>query len=95
MYDDPQVNPQPEDDHGNVDPSGPRSCYDGSKRYGEAMLRAYKEEHGLEIRIVRVFNTYGPRMRLDDGRVIPNFIKQALTSEDVTVYGDGSQTRSF
>jgi len=95
VYGDPEVNPQPEDYHGNVDPFGPRSCYDESKRYGEAMLRAYKEEHGLDIRIARIFNTYGPRMRLDDGRVIPNFIQQALTGTDLTVYGDGSQTRSF
>ncbi|QCC51761.1 UDP-glucuronic acid decarboxylase family protein [Halapricum salinum] len=95
VYGDPEVNPQPEDYRGNVDPFGPRSCYDESKRYGEAMLRAYKEEHGLNIRIARIFNTYGSRMRLDDGRVIPNFIQQALTSKDLTVYGDGSQTRSF
>ena len=95
VYGDPEVNPQPEDYRGNVDPFGPRSCYDESKRYGEAMLRAYLEEHGLNIRIARIFNTYGSRMRLDDGRVIPNFIQQALTSKDLTVYGDGSQTRSF
>jgi len=95
VYGDPEVNPQPEDYRGNVDPFGPRSCYDESKRYGEAMLRAYKEEHGLDIRIARIFNTYGPRMRLDDGRVIPNFIRQALTGQDLTVYGDGTQTRSF
>jgi dTDP-glucose 4,6-dehydratase len=95
VYGDPEVNPQPEDYRGNVDPFGPRSCYDESKRYGEAMLRAYKEEHGLNIRIARIFNTYGSRMRLDDGRVIPNFIRQALTGADLTVYGDGSQTRSF
>mgnify|MGYP006283610475 FL=1 len=95
VYGDPEVNPQPEDYRGNVDPFGPRSCYDESKRYGEAMLRAYKEEHGLNIRIARIFNTYGSRMRLDDGRVIPNFIQQALTGKDLTIYGDGSQTRSF
>ena len=95
VYGDPEVNPQPEDYRGNVDPFGPRSCYDESKRYGEAMLRAYLEEHGLNIRIARIFNTYGSRMRLDDGRVIPNFIQQALTGKDLTVYGDGSQTRSF
>jgi dTDP-glucose 4,6-dehydratase len=95
VYGDPEVNPQPEDYRGNVDPYGPRSCYDESKRYGEAMVRAYRDEHGLDVRVARIFNTYGPRMRLDDGRVIPNFMKQALTGRDLTVYGDGSQTRSF
>ena len=95
VYGDPEVNPQPEDYRGNVDPYGPRSCYDESKRYGESLVRAYRDKHGLDVRVARIFNTYGPRMRLDDGRVIPNFVKQALTGEDLTVYGDGEQTRSF
>lgn len=95
VYGDPEVNPQPEEYRGNVDPYGPRSCYDESKRYGEALVRAYHDRHDLEVRVARIFNTYGTRMRLDDGRVIPNFMKQAITGEDLTVYGDGSQTRSF
>jgi dTDP-glucose 4,6-dehydratase len=95
VYGDPEVNPQPEDYRGNVDPYGPRSCYDESKRYGESLVRAYRDKHGLNVRVARIFNTYGPRMRLDDGRVIPNFMQQALTGQDLTVYGDGSQTRSF
>jgi dTDP-glucose 4,6-dehydratase len=95
VYGDPEVNPQPEDYRGNVDPYGPRSCYDESKRYGESLVRAYRDEHDLDVRVARIFNTYGPRMRLDDGRVIPNFMKQALTGQDLTVYGDGEQTRSF
>lgn len=95
VYGDPEVNPQPEDYRGNVDPYGPRSCYDESKRYGESLVRAYRDEHELDVRVARIFNTYGPRMRLDDGRVIPNFVRQALTGEDLTVYGDGEQTRSF
>lgn len=95
VYGDPEVNPQPEEYRGNVDPYGPRSCYDESKRYGEAMVRAYREKHGLNVRVARIFNTYGPRMRLDDGRVIPNFVQQALTGDDLTVHGDGEQTRSF
>jgi len=95
VYGDPEVNPQPEDYRGNVDPYGPRSCYDESKRYGESLVRAYRDKHGLDVRVARIFNTYGPRMRIDDGRVIPNFIGQALTGEDLTVYGDGEQTRSF
>lgn len=95
VYGDPEVNPQPESYRGNVDPYGPRSCYDESKRYAESMIRSYRDEHDLDVRIARVFNTYGTRMRLDDGRVIPNFLKQALTGEALTVYGDGSQTRSF
>jgi len=95
VYGDPEVNPQPEDYRGNVDPYGPRSCYDESKRYGESLVRAYREEHDLDVRVARIFNTYGPRMRIDDGRVIPNFVRQALTGEDLTVYGDGEQTRSF
>jgi dTDP-glucose 4,6-dehydratase len=95
VYGDPEVNPQPEGYRGNVDPYGPRSCYDESKRYGESLVRAYHDEHDLDVRVARIFNTYGPRMRLDDGRVIPNFVRQALTGEDLTVYGDGKQTRSF
>jgi len=95
VYGDPEVNPQPEDYRGNVDPYGPRSCYDESKRYGEALVRAYRDEHDLDVRVARIFNTYGPRMRIDDGRVIPNFMTQALTGQELTVYGDGSQTRSF
>ena len=95
VYGDPEVNPQPESYRGNVDPYGPRSCYDESKRYGESLVRAYRDKHDLDVRVARIFNTYGPRMRLDDGRVIPNFMKQALTGEDLTVYGDGEQTRSF
>jgi dTDP-glucose 4,6-dehydratase len=95
VYGDPEVNPQPEDYRGNVDPYGPRSCYDESKRYGESLLRAYRDEHGLIVRIARIFNTYGSRMRLDDGRVIPTFIRQALVGEPLTVHGDGEQTRSF
>jgi len=95
VYGDPELNPQPESYRGNVDCFGPRACYDESKRYGEAMVRAYRDEHDLDIRIARIFNTYGPRMRLDDGRVVPTFIRQALRGEDLTVHGDGSQTRSF
>jgi dTDP-glucose 4,6-dehydratase len=95
VYGDPEVNPQPEDYRGNVDSYGPRSCYDESKRYGESLVRAYRDKHDLDVRVARIFNTYGPRMRLDDGRVIPNFMKQALTQQNLTVYGDGSQTRSF
>jgi len=95
VYGDPEVNPQPESYRGNVDSYGPRSCYDESKRYGESLVRAYRDKHDLDVRVARIFNTYGPRMRLDDGRVIPNFMKQALTGRDLTVYGDGEQTRSF
>jgi len=95
VYGDPEVNPQPEDYRGSVDPYGPRSCYDESKRYGESLVRGYRDKHGLDVRVARIFNTYGPRMRLDDGRVIPNFVKQALTGQNLTVYGDGEQTRSF
>jgi len=95
VYGDPEVNPQPEDYRGNVDSYGPRSCYDESKRYGESLVRAYRDQHDLDVRVARIFNTYGPQMRLDDGRVIPNFVKQALTGEDLTVYGDGEQTRAF
>lgn len=95
VYGDPLVHPQREDYAGNVDPIGPRGVYDEAKRYAEALTMAYHRAHGLETRIVRIFNTYGPRMRLDDGRVVPNFIGQALRGEPLTVYGDGSQTRSF
>lgn len=95
VYGDPQVNPQPETYWGNVNPIGPRGVYDEAKRFAEAMTLAYQRYHGLETRIVRIFNTYGPRMRLNDGRVVPNFIYQALTNKPLTVYGDGSQTRSF
>jgi dTDP-glucose 4,6-dehydratase len=95
VYGDPQVNPQPETYWGHVNPIGPRGVYDEAKRFAEAMTMAYQRYHGLDTRIVRIFNTYGPRMRLNDGRVVPNFIYQALTSQPLTVYGDGSQTRSF
>jgi dTDP-glucose 4,6-dehydratase len=95
VYGDPQVHPQPETYWGNVNPVGPRGAYDEAKRFAEAMTMAYQRIHGLETRIVRIFNTYGPRMRLDDGRVVPNFVGQALRREALTVYGDGSQTRSF
>jgi len=95
VYGDPLVNPQPEDYWGNVNPVGPRGCYDESKRYAEAMAMAYQRAHGLDTRIVRIFNTYGPRMRAHDGRAIPEFINQALDGAPLTVHGDGSQTRSF
>jgi dTDP-glucose 4,6-dehydratase len=95
VYGDPQVSPQPETYWGNVNPIGPRGVYDEAKRYAEAMTMAYHNYHGLDTRIVRFFNTYGPRMRLNDGRVVPNFIRQALLGEPLTVYGDGSHTRSF
>lgn len=95
IYGNPQVHPQTEDYAGNVDTIGPRGVYDEAKRYAEALTMAYHRAHGLETRIVRIFNTYGPRMRLDDGRAVPNFIGQALRGEPLTVYGDGSQTRSF
>ena len=95
VYGDPLVHPQPETYWGNVNPIGPRSVYDEAKRFAEAMTMAYHREHGLETRIVRIFNTYGPRMSLDDGRVVPNFIGQALRGEAITVYGGGQQTRSF
>jgi len=94
-YGDPLVHPQTEDYWGNVNPIGPRGVYDEAKRFAEAMTMAYHRYHGVDTRIVRIFNTYGPRMRLADGRVVPNFIAQALTGEALTVYGDGSQTRSF
>jgi dTDP-glucose 4,6-dehydratase len=94
-YGDPQVHPQSEDYWGNVNPVGPRGVYDEAKRFAEAMTMAYHRFHGIETRIVRIFNTYGPRMRLDDGRALPAFMSQALRGEDLTVFGDGSQTRSF
>jgi dTDP-glucose 4,6-dehydratase len=95
VYGDPKEHPQREDYRGYVDPIGPRSVYDEAKRFAEAITMAYMRYHDLDTRIVRIFNTYGPRMRLDDGRVIPNFIVQALTGKPLTIYGDGSQTRSF
>jgi dTDP-glucose 4,6-dehydratase len=95
VYGDPLVHPQREDYWGNVNPVGPRGVYDEAKRFAEAMTMAYHRVHGLDTRIVRIFNTYGPRMRLTDGRAIPTFIRQALANEPLTVYGDGSQTRSF
>jgi len=95
VYGDPTVHPQNEDYWGNVNPIGPRGVYDEAKRFQEAITMAYHTFHGLETRIVRIFNTYGPRMRLNDGRVLPAFIGQALRGEDLTIFGDGSQTRSF
>jgi dTDP-glucose 4,6-dehydratase len=95
VYGDPQVHPQPESYWGHVNPVGPRGVYDEAKRFAEAMTMAYHRYHGLDTRVVRIFNTYGPRMRARDGRVVSNFIVQALKSEPLTIYGDGSQTRSF
>ena len=95
IYGDPLVYPQPETYWGNVNPIGPRSCYDEAKRAAEALVFAYHRQHNIEIRIARIFNSYGPSMRLDDGRVVSNFIYQALTGNNLTVYGDGSQIRSF
>jgi dTDP-glucose 4,6-dehydratase len=95
VYGDPQVHPQAEDYWGHVNPVGPRSVYDEAKRFAEAMTMAYHRSHGLDARIARIFNTYGPRMRPGDGRVVSNFIVQALSGKPLTVYGDGSQTRSF
>jgi len=95
VYGDPKVNPQDEEYWGNVNPTGQRSCYDEAKRFAEAITVAYHRVHKLDTRIVRIFNTYGPRMRPADGRVVSNFIVQALTGEPITVYGDGTQTRSF
>jgi len=95
VYGDPLIHPQNEDYWGNVNPVGPRGVYDEAKRFQEALTMAYHTFHGLETRIVRIFNTFGPRMRLDDGRVLPAFISQALRGEDLTAFGDGSQTRSF
>lgn len=94
-YGDPEISPQPETYWGHVNPVGPRSCYDESKRFSEALTMAHVRYHGLDGRIIRIFNTYGPRMRPDDGRVVPNFTIQALSGQPMTVYGDGSQTRSF
>ncbi|MFD2248266.1 UDP-glucuronic acid decarboxylase family protein [Pontibacter ruber] len=95
VYGDPLVHPQTEDYWGNVNPVGPRGCYDEAKRFQEAITMAYHMHHGLETRIIRIFNTYGPRMRLDDGRVLPAFLSQALRGEPLSIFGDGSQTRSF
>lgn len=95
VYGDPKVHPQPESYWGNCDPIGPRSVYDEAKRFAEALTMAYNRFHNVDTRIVRIFNTFGPRMRLDDGRVVPNFIQQALRQEPLTIYGDGQQTRSF
>ncbi len=95
VYGDPAISPQPETYWGNVNPVGPRAVYDEAKRYAEALTMAYRNYHSVDTRIVRFFNTYGPRMRLDDGRVVPNFVKQALLGQPLTVYGDGHQTRSF
>jgi dTDP-glucose 4,6-dehydratase len=95
VYGDPKEHPQSESYPGNVDPVVPRGVYDEAKRFAEAITMAYHRTHGVETRIARIFNTYGPRMRLDDGRALPNFMVQALKGEDITVYGDGTQTRSF
>ncbi|HEY6056024.1 MAG TPA: NAD-dependent epimerase/dehydratase family protein, partial [Gaiellaceae bacterium] len=95
VYGDPQVHPQPETYWGHVNPIGPRGVYDEAKRYAEALTMAYRSQQGVNTAIVRIFNTYGPRMRPNDGRAIPNFVRQALTDEPLTIYGDGSQTRSF
>ncbi len=95
VYGDPEVHPQKEDYWGNVNPIGPRSCYDEAKRFAEAITMAYHRHHKVDTRIIRIFNTYGPRMRINDGRVVPNFIHQALHDKPLTVYGHGNQTRSF
>jgi len=95
VYGDPLIHPQPEEYWGNVNPIGPRGVYDEAKRFAEAITMAYHRTHGVDTKIVRIFNTYGPRMRIKDGRAIPNFLKQALNGEDLTVYGNGTQTRSF
>jgi dTDP-glucose 4,6-dehydratase len=95
IYGDPEVHPQPETYFGHVNPIGARSVYDEAKRFAEALTMAYHRFHGIDTRIVRIFNTYGPRMRLDDGRVVPNFLQQAMHKEPLTIYGDGQQTRSF
>src|SRR5437763_7154548 len=94
-YGHPEIHPQPESYWGNVNPVGPRGVYDEAKRFAEAMTMAYHRYHKMPVRIVRIFNTYGPRMRINDGRAIPNFIGQALKGDPMTLYGDGSQTRSF
>ena len=95
VYGDPEIHPQVEEYWGHVNPVGPRGCYDEAKRFQEAITMAYHMHHGLETRIIRIFNTYGPRMRLDDGRVLPAFLSQALRGEPLSIFGDGSQTRSF
>jgi dTDP-glucose 4,6-dehydratase len=95
VYGDPLIHPQTESYWGNVNPVGPRGCYDESKRFAEALTMAYHREHGVDTRIVRIFNTYGPRMRVEDGRVVPAFVSQALRGKPITVFGDGTQTRSF
>ena len=95
IYGDPGVHPQPESYFGNVNPVGPRACYDEGKRCAESLFLDYRRQHGTDIRIARIFNTYGPHMKANDGRVVPNFIVQALTEQPITIYGDGSQTRSF
>ena len=95
VYGDPLVHPQSEDYYGNVSPIGPRGVYDEAKRFAEALTMAYHRYHGIDTRIARIFNTYGPRMRMNDGRVVPAFVCQALKGEDLTVFGDGNQTRSF
>lgn len=95
IYGDPLVHPQTEDYWGNVNPIGPRGCYDEAKRFAEAIVMAYHRMHGIDTKIVRIFNTFGPRMRARDGRIVPNFLNQAMNGEPITIYGDGSQTRSF
>jgi len=95
IYGDPLIHPQPESYWGNVNTIGPRGCYDESKRFAEALVMAYHRQHGIPTRIVRIFNTYGPRMRINDGRVVPAFISQALAGKPITIFGDGKQTRSF
>jgi nucleoside-diphosphate-sugar epimerase len=95
VYGDPEIHPQVESYVGHVNPIGPRSCYDEAKRYAEALTMTYHNRYDVDTRIIRIFNTYGPRMRPDDGRVIPNFVNQVLKGDDITIYGDGSQTRSF
>jgi UDP-glucuronate decarboxylase len=95
VYGDPEIHPQKEQYWGNVNPIGPRACYDEGKRCAETLFFDYHRQHGIEIKVARIFNTYGPRMRIDDGRVVSNFIVQALRGEDITIYGDGTQTRSF
>ena len=95
VYGDPDIHPQPESYHGNVNPVGPRSCYDEGKRFAEALISDFARQRGVTARMVRIFNTYGPRMQPDDGRVVSNFIVQALRGDNITIYGDGSQTRSF
>jgi UDP-glucuronate decarboxylase len=95
VYGDPEIHPQPEDYRGQVNPVGPRACYDEGKRFAETLFMDYAEKFGLMVKIVRIFNTYGPRMQVDDGRVVANFIVQALSGRDLTIYGDGRQTRSF